>query len=211
MSNVRGIFRLKQVYEEQLSGNWSVKSDVWLSPSPYYGSWDYGYFFGGGPSFYGQTSADRIDFSNDTATATLKSGIFDTNSGTKQWGAASSSAASYLAGGYYPENTDIRKFNLVNETSSVLTTASLATPAPGSYYVAGTGNQNFGYFSSGESVTTTVTRVDYSNDTSTSVGNLSFSSRRSTATGNQSYGYFAGGVTVSSVSRIDYSNDTATA
>ena len=49
MSNIRGIFRLKQVYEEQLSGNWSVKSDVWLAPSPYYGpAPDVGYFGGGG-------------------------------------------------------------------------------------------------------------------------------------------------------------------
>ena len=49
MPSPRGIFRLKQVYEEQLSGNWSVKSDVWLAPSPYYGPTpDVGYFGSGG-------------------------------------------------------------------------------------------------------------------------------------------------------------------
>ena len=74
MPSPRGIFRLKQVYEEQLSGNWSVKPDVWLSPSPYYASWDFGYF--GGGNFTGlRGDVDRIDYSNDTATALSRSGI----------------------------------------------------------------------------------------------------------------------------------------
>ena len=65
MANVRGIFRLKQVYEEQLSGNWSVKGDVWLAPSPFSKAHPFGYFGGGDP----KSSVDRIDYSNDTPTA----------------------------------------------------------------------------------------------------------------------------------------------
>ena len=75
MPSLRGIFRLKQVYEEQLSGNWSIKPDVWLSPSPFFGSWDYGYFGGGygGPGGNPENSTvDRIDYSNDTATASVR-------------------------------------------------------------------------------------------------------------------------------------------
>ena len=70
----RGIFRLKQVYEEQLSGNWSTKGDVWLSPSPFLspGPAPFGYFGGGyTPSAY-LTTVDRIDYTNDTATASVK-------------------------------------------------------------------------------------------------------------------------------------------
>ena len=69
MPSPRGIFRLKQVYEEQLSDNWSVKPDVWLSPSPYFGSWEYGYFGGGTNPV---STVDRIDYSNDTVTAPAK-------------------------------------------------------------------------------------------------------------------------------------------
>ena len=77
MSNIRGIFRLKQVYEEQLSGNWTVKSDVWLtSPAGLtnFGTGvvatpQTGYFGGGTPS---GSLVDRIDYSNDTATASPK-------------------------------------------------------------------------------------------------------------------------------------------
>ena len=50
MPSPRGIFRLKQVYEEQLSDNWSVKSDVWLFNPTMNITWDYAYFGGGGPS-----------------------------------------------------------------------------------------------------------------------------------------------------------------
>jgi len=56
--DIRGIFRFKQVYEEQLSGNWILKS------------YQLNGYFGGGDSGPGPTSiVDRIDYSNDTATA----------------------------------------------------------------------------------------------------------------------------------------------
>jgi len=78
MPSPRGIFRLKQVYEEQLSGNWSVKSDVWLQlPGGLtnFGTGavvtpQTGYFGGGNPSPV--STVDRIDYSNDTATAPAK-------------------------------------------------------------------------------------------------------------------------------------------
>ena len=45
----RGIFRLKQVYEEQLSGQWSTRGDVWNVPSPFSSSGPapFGYIGGG--------------------------------------------------------------------------------------------------------------------------------------------------------------------
>ena len=67
----RGIFRLKQVYEEQLSGNWSTKEDVWNTPSPFTKAFPFGYF-GGGATPGLLSSVDRIDYSNDTATAAAK-------------------------------------------------------------------------------------------------------------------------------------------
>ena len=66
MSIRQDVFGLETVYRLQVEGLWSAKSDVWLSPSPFFGSWEYGYFGGGsGPL----STVDRIDYSNDTATA----------------------------------------------------------------------------------------------------------------------------------------------
>ena len=71
LTNRRGIFALLDVRERQASGNWTVKSDVWLAPSPYYGPAPETGYFGGG---LGGTlsTVDRIDYSNDTATASPK-------------------------------------------------------------------------------------------------------------------------------------------
>ena len=66
--------------------------------------------------------------------------------------------------------------------------------------------------------TTTVDRIDYSNDTATATpkGPLSVGRFGMGATGDQSFGYFVGGKKgpdpgSSTIDRIDYSNDTATA
>ena len=68
MSIREDVFGLEQVYRLQVEGQWSVKPDVWLSPSPYYASWDFGYF-GGGAVGSPRAMVSRIDYSNDTATA----------------------------------------------------------------------------------------------------------------------------------------------
>ena len=75
---------------------------------------------------------------------------------------------------------------------------------------------NFGYFGGAtNSNTSTVDRIDYSNDTATASpkGPLSAGRNGSAATGNASFGYFGGSRhhPKSTVDRVDYSNDTATA
>jgi hypothetical protein len=71
MSIRQDVFGLETVYRLQVEGLWSAKSDVWLSPSPFFQSWDYGYF-GGGTSAPIFSTVDRVDYSNDTATASPK-------------------------------------------------------------------------------------------------------------------------------------------
>lgn len=68
----RDVFSLENIYELQIQGNWSTKNDVWLASNPYtVPGWEYGYFGGGG--FPADSSTiDRIDYSNDTATASVR-------------------------------------------------------------------------------------------------------------------------------------------
>ena len=231
MSDVRGIFRLKQVYEEQLSGNWPVKSDVWLSPSPYYVPAPETGYFGGGrtAAMANQSTVDRIDYSNDTATASPKGPL----SLAKSYSAATgNSSYGYFGGGGVPLSgfvfkpiSSVDRIDYSNDT----TTASPKGPLSLAKYIpAATGNNSYGYFGGGNTVnggypappavlTSTVDRIDYSNDTATASpkGPLSVARSQLAATGNSSYGYFGGGnpypVSLSTVDRIDYSNDTATA
>ena len=75
VTNRRGIFSLLDVRERQGAGVWSTKGDVWNTPSPFLVSQGFatGYFAGG----YGPTLSlvDRVDYSNDTATASVKGPI----------------------------------------------------------------------------------------------------------------------------------------
>ena len=70
VTNKRGIFAIIDVRERQATGNWTVKNDVWLDPSPFSAAHSFGYFGGGTPGPL--STVDRIDYSNDTATASVK-------------------------------------------------------------------------------------------------------------------------------------------
>ena len=126
----------------------------------------------------------------------------------------------YFGGGSIPASTvlsTIDRIDYANDTS----TASVRGPLSSTRYAnAATGNSNFGYYIAGNiaiptAITTTIDRVDYSNDGATSLlrGNItSGSSGRSFgATGNSNFGYIGNWSYSSSTNRIDYSNDNLTA
>ena len=84
-----------------------------------------------------------------------------------------------------------------------------------------TGNASYGYFAGGGwPAVSTISRIDYSNDTPTASpkGNLSYVKANLGATGNTSYGYYGGGYSpavspgngLTDVLRIEFANDTAT-
>ena len=166
MSNIRGIFRLKQVYEEQLSGNWSVKPDVWLSTPAGLTNFgtgavatpQTGYFGGGQPS---TSTVDRIDYSNDTATASPKGPL----SAAKRYLAATgNSSFGYFGGGTSPARSTVDRIDYSNDTATASPKGPLSAARA---YLAATGNSSFGYFGGGVPTVSTVDRIDYSNDTAT--------------------------------------------
>ena len=84
MANSRGIFVLKDVARKKIANLWSNPCDVWVRPDvgpaytlcgvregdllstvPY--SW-----FGGGSGSGPSSTVDRIDYANDTSTASVK-------------------------------------------------------------------------------------------------------------------------------------------
>ena len=82
---------------------------------------------------------------------------------------------------------------------------------------AATGNASYGYWGGGYPAPgngSTVTRIDYSNDSANTVdkGTLTVNAIQLGAFGDTSYGYWAGGHPgpYTTVSRLDYSDDTTT-
>ena len=174
----------------------------------------HGYTFGGPPG-PGNSRLQRIDYSNDTATAptvaNLAQPVYRTYSGmgNKTYG--------YQSGGQRPSTTgtsNIDRIEYANDTSTGLQKGNLASSR---YLQTAAGNLSYGYVCGGSPPfqnNSLVQRVDYGNDTATASpkGPLHQGSRKLSSAGTADYGYVAGGSDpeLSSTTRIDYSNDTAT-
>ena len=171
---------------------------------------DYGYFGGGGGGT--KSWVDRIDFSNDTATASARGPL---SQARKYLSATGNINYGYYCGGFPAPYSLVDRIDYSNDTPTAAVKGPLTSTR---YNLAATGNNSYGYIGGGGPGTlSTIDRIDYSSDTSTAAakGPLNTSKRKLTATGNTSYGYWAGGhsgsASLSVVDRTDYSNDTPTA
>jgi hypothetical protein len=121
VTNKRGIFALLDVRERQATGVWSVKPDVWLSPSPYFGPRPQTGYFGGGTGDPAFSDVDRIDYSNDTATASPKGPLSAVGRGGSGTG---NSSFGYFGGGLPGPRSTVDRIDYSNDTA----TASLKGP-----------------------------------------------------------------------------------
>ena len=186
------------------------------------GNNDYGWHAGGIYSLPNPrlvySSVDRIDYANDSSTASPK-GPLASARGYHQ--AAGNLNYGYFAAGspsgvFGPDSSTVQRIDYGNDT----VTASLKGPlSRARSQFAATGNANYGYFIAGYPQKSTIDRIDYSSDTGTAStkGPLYRTAYRTDATGNPNYGYVHSGMSPSTwtsgsteIARIDYSNDTAT-
>ena len=196
----------------------------------------------GGWTTPGTTSSQRLDFANDTTTTSpkgpLAAGVsynagtstkafgFPTTTGDQASGSIADSvgpAYGYWAGGTRPAangDTIVDRLDYSNDTSIGSQRGNLYDYTS-SYNNSGTGNTNYGYTGTGYSFNpaspgkrTYLSRVDYSNDTATSLQRGAFYLQKyyAGAMANSDYGYWAGGDPSprSSMQRFDWANDTAT-
>ena len=179
----------------------------------YVGSYGAGYF--GGGSNPQLSTVERIDYSNDTATASVRGPL-----SAARWYimATSSSSHGYWMGGKNPSPAEVSTVDRVDYANDTAT-ASARGPLDTAGYrgMNGVSNVNFGYTAGGgfPSTCSTMRRIDFGNDTATGVtkGPLTAINYLLSAAGNTSYGYFAGGSPPTAhtrVDRLDYGNDTAT-
>ena len=160
----------------------------------------YGYFASGAyvpPGWNFTSKIDRIDYSNDTTAAIHRSNVIisrKTHSGT------SIQSYGYFAGGSSSAPATIsatERLDFANDTSTSVEKGPLSYNV---YGLAATGNASYGYFGGGYSpngpaYTSSIQRIDYSNDTTTAAvkGPLSEALGYRAAAGNASYGYWTGG------------------
>jgi hypothetical protein len=215
MEKIRqNIFGIGEVYELQREGQWVERNRESYR--------EYGYF-GGGNIFPTSTIVSRIDFSNDTATASRRGDFLSQRRGGRATG---NSNFGYFGGGYVVST--VNRIDYSNDSSNSTVRGPLALAAD---YQAATGNSNFGYFAGGGvnaagfdiSVRSIVSRIDYSNDTNIASrrGDLVKSRAVAGAVSSASFAYFAGGTNYAgnwnvccpvaaqtNIDRLSFSNDT---
>jgi len=194
-----------------------------LSLARYYlaatGNSNYGWFGGGrgpGAPIPIYSTVDRIDFSNDAATASPRVPL---SLARIKLAATGNSNYGWFGGGSIPtpatySTVDRIDFSNDSGTASVRGPLSIAKTN-----LASTGNSNYGWFGGGYASAasiSTVDRIDFSNDIATASPRGPLSQARSflAATGNSNYGWFGGGWipgSASTVNRIDFSNDSSAA
>ena len=115
---------------------------------------------------------DRVDYSNDTPTASARGNL---TTATGRNTAVGNANFGYIVGGYSPR-TLVQRIDYSNDTATATPKGPVTEAADRS---AAAGNLDFGYITGGErnqpSVSTWVDRIDYSNDTATALrkGHLS--------------------------------------
>jgi len=235
-TNKRGVFSLEKILERQGDDNWTNILDPFIYVDTYSGGEPVttpappgtGYFAGGvngsGVNF---TTVDRIDFDNDTATASPKGNL---NYGRGRAGGAGNLTHGYIFGGSVWSNSSfsyIERVQYSNDTATTSNVSNLSNRNQWYGFSSSVGNNSYGYtggsdnggapaYTGGDSI---LDRLDYANDTTTASargsGIFDPKGHGTAATGDRNYGYFGGGYhgtlgTLSSIRKLDYANDTAT-
>jgi len=162
-----------------------------------------------------RSTVDRIDYTNDSATASVRGAL---SASLSRLGATGNNNYGWFGGGWSGPYTSGRLIRVDYANDGVVATQRISSFSR--RLIAATGNTDYGWFGGGDLGTgafSLVNRVTYSNDTTSSPsGSLTLARQGLSATGNSNYGWFGGGGDpgpnhYSRVDRIDYSNDSVTA
>jgi hypothetical protein len=163
------------------------------------------------------STVDRIDFSNDSSTASVRGPLSLARSGVRATG---NSNYGWFGGGF-PAVSTVERIDFSNDSSTASVRGNMAI---GTNQFGATGNSNYGWFGGGQSPGppyigySYVQRIDFSNDSPIASvrGPLSASGYLISATGNSNYGWFGnrtrngGSTAITTIDRIDFSNDSVT-
>jgi len=209
-SNRKGAFLLSDVRQRSLDGFWeTVQTNA-----------QFGWAAGGqtSPSLANRISTvDRIDFANDTVTASIRGRL---SVGRRQLAGVSNANYGWFIGGLTPAPAAISLVDRVDFANDSPTSATTRGPITATTYGgSAVGNQYFGWHAGGltPTITSTVTRIAWASDSPTAAsvrGPLNQTSYSQAAVSNNVYGWWAGGyvpAATSVVGRIDFSNDSPTA
>ena len=215
-----------EIRTESTSGPIKATSNtITINDTSFIQLYRYGRFGGGsvpGPAL--RSTVERIDFINDTVTASTRGPLSLARSSLDATG---NDNYGWFGGGSTPASTS--RIDRINYAADTFTASSRGPLSSARYSLAATGNDNYGWFGGGVTLTSVIDRIEYAVDTPTALIRGTFSSvtspapvtssnrRDQAATGNNDYGWFGGGrnastatTVISRVDRITYVSDTGT-
>ena len=178
------------------------------------GNDSYGWHAGGFVSPTRYASVERIEYAIDTATLSTRGSLTTTRNSHS---AVGTDIYGWVIAGY----ANGAAASIVERITYSTDTASAAVRGPLTatrYLHASTGNESYGwsangYVAPGPTISSSITRIAYQNDTSTSInrGSMATAFHSGSGTGDSNYGWYTAGASSSVYQRLDYNNDTGTA
>ena len=221
MSDTRGVFSLRELYELKTEDQWVPLNEVWVAPSPSSPAIRFsdstpetpntGYF-GGGYAFGTYSTMDKVTYASDTTAAVPGANLTVARSNL--------AATGNLTHGYFGGGATTSLMDKVTYSSDTTASVPGANLTLARYWLAATGNTTHGYFGGGDPGSrSTMDKVTYSSDTTVAVpgANLTLARYGLGATGNATHGYFGGGESPSTpqkkstMDKVTYSTDTTAA
>jgi hypothetical protein len=184
------------------------------------GAGTFGWFIGGQGIPFNVSTVDRVDYSNDTTTASTRGSLPQTLS--EMSGAGNANYAWVIGGRTTAPTSLVHRIDYSNDSVTVPVRTPIRYTSASQASVS---NNNFGWtmggsggFGSPTSSNSTVQRIEFLNDTASSIlrGSLSVGRYGSIGLANAAYGWALGGIlapggTDITVDRINFSNDSTTA
>lgn len=197
------------------SSNYIKTQSTYLPPNSEIQVGGYGWVAGGISPPNLISNVDRINFSNDTVTASVRGTL---NTVRYQYYGANNSNYGWFNGGTTTASASLSSVERIDFSNDAVTAGIRGPLTTTRGQVATTSNQNYSWSTGGFTPTqfSSIDRIDFSNDfvIATSRGVLTLARQRAEATGNDNYGWFVGGNgpggDVSTVERLEYANDLVT-
>jgi hypothetical protein len=167
---------------------------------------DKGWWGGGNGPGTPVSTVERLDFNDDTSTATVRGPLSQARAGLAGFGTISNG---WYAGG----SSTIDRITFSSDTNNASVRGFLNLDKSG---VASVEDDSYGWTAGGESYASIIQRTTFSDDTTNAVlrGPLVQNTSYMASADNETFGYFGGGrspTAISTVQRITFSSDTSTA
>lgn len=191
LSGTRGVFSLRQIYNNQRRGTGYPIADV-FTQRPEAALPDIGYNTGGWQSGTQRSNTDKLTFSNDTWAAAPSA---DLSVARTEGQAAGNASFGYIVGGL-PPSTNVDRITYSSDTGAAVPGAFL--PNPGLHRAGSNGSNDNGYFSGGNapglSVFTNTYKLVYASETSSRIPGMDLTAARQycVGAGNADIGFILG-------------------